>query len=102
MKTGIEAILFAAANNLTLSKYADPVEGERHGLSVEEARDIAKEDPSLIYLDTYQVAEDWYNETPKAELIAWATANGIDIGQNESQLHEDWSSKIIEAKAATL
>lgn len=49
--TGIEAIEYAAANSMTLSKYTDPTEESREGLSVEEAREVAKEDPSLIYLE---------------------------------------------------
>jgi hypothetical protein len=35
---------------MTLSKYSDPVEGARKGLSPDEAEDIAAEDPSLIYV----------------------------------------------------
>lgn len=49
--TGHEAIQYAQRYGLTLNKYADPVEGPREGLSVEEARDVAREDPSLIYVD---------------------------------------------------
>lgn len=48
---GREAIGFAERQGLTLCKYNDPVEGAREGLSAEEAREIAREDPSLIYLD---------------------------------------------------
>jgi len=48
--TGVHAIDFADLRGLTLRKYADPTEGAREGLSVEEARQIAKEDPSLIWL----------------------------------------------------
>ena len=35
--------------SIGLSKYADPTEGARDGVDVDEARQIAKEDPSLIY-----------------------------------------------------
>jgi hypothetical protein len=49
--TGIEAIEHAETKGLTLNKYTDPVEEAREGLTPEEARRIAKEDPSLIYLD---------------------------------------------------
>ena len=49
--TGWKAIEYAAKHGyLTLSKFDDPVEGPRHGLSVEEATEVAKEDPGLIYL----------------------------------------------------
>lgn len=53
--TGYEAIDFAAAHTLTLSKYQDPTEGPREGLDPEEAREIAAEDPSLIYLEVVRL-----------------------------------------------
>lgn len=49
--TGYKAIEYAEANSLTLSKYTDPVEEAREGLTVDEARKIAREDPSLIYVE---------------------------------------------------
>ncbi len=48
---GYEAIEYAEAHDLTLGKYADPIEDAREGLHPDEAREIAQEDPSLIYLD---------------------------------------------------
>lgn len=48
--TGREAIKAAEERGLELKKYADPVEGAREGLTVEEARQIAHEDPSLVYV----------------------------------------------------
>lgn len=52
MKTliGLDAIEFAEKHGLRLSKYADPTEDAREGLTVEEAREIAREDASLIYI----------------------------------------------------
>ena len=50
------AIDHAEAHGLTLSKYADPTEGAREGLSVDEARAVAREDAGLIYLDAAQAA----------------------------------------------
>jgi len=50
--TGHEAIAYAEAHDLTLSKYADPIEDERDGLTIEEAIAVANGDPSLIYIDT--------------------------------------------------
>lgn len=47
---GMAAIKYAERHRLTLSKYNDPVEGPRKGLSPARARTIAAEDPSLIYL----------------------------------------------------
>lgn len=48
--TGHEAIEYAEAHNLALSKYADPIDDACDGLTPNEARVIASEDPSLIYL----------------------------------------------------
>lgn len=50
--TGLDAINLAEELGLTLSKYADPTEGAREGLTPDEAREVAKEDPSLVYLVT--------------------------------------------------
>lgn len=47
--TGTAAIEMAESTGQSLRKHADPTEGERV-VSVEEAREIAKADPSLIYL----------------------------------------------------
>lgn len=48
---GSVAIDYAERHGLTLSKYADPTEDARNGVSTAEARKIAREDPSLIYLE---------------------------------------------------
>lgn len=47
--TGHAAIDHASRHGLTLSKYADPTEGAREGLTVEQAREVAAEDPALIW-----------------------------------------------------
>ena len=49
--TGSKAIEYAEAHGLTLNKYTDPTEEAREGLSVDEARQIAREDPSLIWIE---------------------------------------------------
>jgi len=49
--TGESAINYAELHGLMLSKYADPIEGHRADLSPDEAREIMREDPSLIYLE---------------------------------------------------
>lgn len=49
-KQGYEAIKAAETLGLTLSKHADPIEDARDGLTPDEAREIASEDPELIYL----------------------------------------------------
>jgi hypothetical protein len=53
MKTliGYEAIDFKRANpEAKLCKYADSVEGAREDISLDDAEEIASEDPSLIYV----------------------------------------------------
>jgi hypothetical protein len=49
--TGHDAIACAAASGLTLAKYADPIEGARTGLTVAEAKAVAKVDASLIHME---------------------------------------------------
>lgn len=49
--SGYEAIRFAEDYGLTLQKYQDPIEAART-IDTDEAREIAREDPSLLYVDT--------------------------------------------------
>lgn len=58
--TGHTALKYAEARGLTLSKYTDPIEEARDGLALEEARDIAYFDPSLIYVDATPAASTLY------------------------------------------
>ncbi len=67
---GIVAIEYAAVHGLPLSKYSDPIEGARENLTVDEAREIAREDPALIYVDdslTHCDCGAWSGES-----CAWA------------------------------
>lgn len=48
---GYGAIAHARLTGCTLSKSADPTEDDRDGLTVEEAEEIAREDPSLISVE---------------------------------------------------
>ena len=49
--TGYEAIEAKEQNDsIVLCKYNDPTEDARENLTADEARQIAKEDPSLIYV----------------------------------------------------
>lgn len=47
---GHAAIEYAESHGLLLCKYADPTEGVREDVSPSEAREIAAQDPSLVYL----------------------------------------------------
>lgn len=49
--TGMAAIEYAERNGLTLSKYTDPTEEARDGVSVAEAREIAREDAGLVWIE---------------------------------------------------
>lgn len=49
--TGLSAIEYAEATGGTLRKHADPTEGAREGLNPSEARDVAAQDPSLIFCE---------------------------------------------------
>lgn len=48
--TGWDAIEIAARRGVALAKYADELEEARENLTVEEAREVARQDPGLIYL----------------------------------------------------
>lgn len=48
--TGYAAIEYGVEHGLTLSMYNSPIEDAHSGLTVEEARDIAFEDGSLIWI----------------------------------------------------
>ena len=50
--TGQRAIEYAEKNGLLLSKYSDPIESAREDLTVDEAQDVARQDPGLIYIET--------------------------------------------------
>lgn len=98
--TGDEAITTAAREGLTLSKCADPTEGARDGLSVEEAREIARVDPGLIYLDVTPATRDivviveagqapiWAagetEEAAWAEAEGYAKSEGLDLSDLEA------------------
>jgi len=49
--TGYAALQIAMQTGRPLNKYADPTEGERSWLTVAEAQEIVREDPSLIWID---------------------------------------------------
>lgn len=53
--TGYDAIEFAYYHTELLCKHADPLEGARSDLGVEEAVEIAREDDSLIWISAKTV-----------------------------------------------
>lgn len=48
--SGHDAIEYAERTGATLHKYADPIEGARDSLTIDEARQVAREDASLIWV----------------------------------------------------
>ena len=65
---------YAGAPGLVISKYADPTEGARTGLTLAEATEIAKEDPGLIWI------EDGITDADRMEARE-ACADAINAGQ---------------------
>ena len=49
--TGMDAIEYAEARGLAINKYQDPTEGARDDLTPDEVREVAAEDPSLIWIE---------------------------------------------------
>ena len=65
--TGADAIRVAARDGVTIRKHADPTEGARDGLTIEEAAEIAAQDQSLIFVTV--------------ELAGWAGDDtGLHVG----------------------
>jgi hypothetical protein len=77
---GTAAIVAAEYTGRTLSKYADPTEGARYGLTPDEARAVAREDPSLIYLDDVE---------PSGFVAAVAAEMGDRVADIDPGLRED-------------
>lgn len=50
--TGYDAIEYAEDHGLLLNKYTDPTEEAREGLTPDEAKEIAREDDGLIWIET--------------------------------------------------
>ena len=66
-------------DTVILCKYNDPFVGARENLTVEEAMNIAREHPSLVYAEVVPV---WYIEKPKAaERLCVRSASVLGIRQ---------------------
>jgi hypothetical protein len=91
-KHGNEAIEYAAKHGKLLNKYADPAQGARCGVTVERAREIAREDPGLIWVEDLKtqrryliVEEGWAGEWLTREM----RMNAIELAQYESCIMSD-------------
>ena len=49
----------------------------------------------------YEQAENWYNSTPKAEILAFCQEQGLDLNDGD-QLKEDWNSEAIACRVRFL
>jgi hypothetical protein len=88
--TGMQAIEMAERDGLTLNKYADPTEGARDGLSIEEAREIAKEDPELIYLDRPEIKINVLRDGGEWFAARWI--DGVYDGCDSLEIDDDAST----------
>ena len=71
--SGYEAIEYAEEHGLLLNKYSDPIEGARKGLSTDEAREIAREDDTLIYVEHVPDREQSERKaTEKQYYVIWS------------------------------
>ena len=83
--THYDAINYAAVRpGLRLSKYADPIEGERTNLTLDEAREVAREDSSLIWISPVSAILEARDETKlgRGYCIIATAYDGTPISQN--------------------
>jgi hypothetical protein len=85
--TGTAAIEIAEAADILLSKYADPIEDARDGLTVAEARKVASEDPGSVYLDV-ALTEDEIDALETA-VVSGAFGVGAD-GNGYTRWRGEW------------
>ena len=85
---GTTAIDYTEAKGLTLGKHTDPTEEARTGLTVAEAREIAREDPGLIYCDTAQQSEAGEMAADHQDMQAL-----LEAAETEAEaIDQDWAA----------
>jgi hypothetical protein len=98
MKTGYDAIEEKRKNNsVFLNKYEDPIEDARYDISIEDAEEIAAEDPSLIYAEPaeYLVYMDcprhWsVTEVSRDDDLNWAkNCSGVFDTREKAEAHAE-------------
>ncbi len=86
---GVNALIaLGSLPHLSVNKYADPTEGERRNLNMDEVRDIAAADLSLLFVD-------YRTERPDAPHW-WRTLIGRDATSIAEGEHGVWSVAIDE------
>lgn len=83
---GQDAIRLAERDNLTLRKYADPIDGARV-VTVDEAIEIAREDSSLIYVTVTQVG--WTADASGYNISDYFRS-GRYLGQDSDGVEPTW------------
>jgi hypothetical protein len=73
MIRGTDAIAYAKKHGLPLCKYNDPIEVARDDLTIEDAEEVIREDPGLIYIEADTSAMDQILDT----LYARADDGGV-------------------------
>jgi hypothetical protein len=81
--TGREAIAYAREHGLGVQKYADPTEGARE-VTPEEAGQIAREDPSLLWVEVQQYATVGSNGV---ELVVWGLGLSPESAEADADEH---------------
>ena len=96
--TGYTAIKVATIEGRVLCKHADPTEDARDDLSVDEAREVAAQDPTLIYLvlskgDVVARLRAKNYEDHDDCLAAACEDVACDLGLETWQLVADWDDE---------
>ena len=76
---GHEAITFAEANGLLVDKHADPTEGARLDVPLAEAREIAAQDPGLIYLTVEAEEYVWRTDAVSGRVVAASLDHAVEL-----------------------
>lgn len=92
---GYIAIDYAEETGVVLNKHADPKEGARAGISIDEARRIAAEDPSLIWAEVSTRYEPGIEYSDDGSVLGYRRADGtlVEVGDGvvySDGPREDW------------
>jgi hypothetical protein len=105
--TGDAAIEYAERHGKTLNKYSDPLQGARQGVTVDRAREIAREDPGLIWIEDLLTQQPYLLVQEKGWLAEpmdeyWMTTvvrfNAIELAQYQSGMMSNggnWGTRIF-------
>jgi hypothetical protein len=86
--TGQDAIRLAERDALTLQKFADPIDGART-VTPSEARDIAREDEGLIYVEVQPTG--WTSDETGYNVCDYFDHNGTYNGPDDDGVEPTWA-----------